>query len=446
MNKNIVIIGAGISGLTLLYYLKKKYAGWPHVKITLLEAAGRPGGNIRTIQENDCLFECGPSGFLANQPAMLELVEELGLAQELITADAASKKRFVLVEEALHAVPGNLPEIFNFKPMTLTEKLRIFAEPFVPKSKKPNEAVYDFAKRRFGVKAARYFVDPMVSGIYAGDSEFLSVEAAFPGIYELEQRHGSVIRGMFASGGKKLKAELKSFRKGMGALVDALSGLAQESIRLNEPVREIIRAGQYYLAVTDRDKYPADEIFICTPAYAAGDLVGKLDADLGTALKSIDYAPLAVAGLVFEKTTLQRTPQGFGYLIPSVEESQVLGVLIESNVFEGRAGASQVLFRVMIGGTRNPECIQKSQQDLLAVALKEIDQRYGVTTSPAATIFASYSKAIPQYETAYLTLKKRIEHGLTELPRVHLLANYLNGVAVNDCVRNAKETAGRIEI
>jgi protoporphyrinogen/coproporphyrinogen III oxidase len=447
MTKNIVIIGGGISGLSLLYFLKRKYAARNDIKITLLEKSGRPGGNIQTQEEKGCFFECGPNGFLAQEPALLDLVSELGLMPDLITADAGAKKRYVLIDQVLQEVPSGPLGLFGFKPMTLGEQLRVFAEPFIAKSRVPNEAVYDFAKRRFGVQAARYFMDPMVSGIYAGDSEFLSIEAAFPRIYQLEQRYGSVIRGMLASGGKtKFRSEMKSFRYGMGQLVNALVDRTRESIRLNEPVREIIRANAYYLVVTDQDKYPADELYMCTPAYAAGALIDGLHRDMAQALKSIDYAPLAVVGLVFERSAFNKAPEGFGYLVPSIEENPVLGVLIESNVFAGRAAPSQVLLRVMIGGSRNPECARKSTDELTTMALIEIGLRYGVTAQPKTRFCVSYQHAIPQYETAYIALKSRIQKGLITLPHLHLLANYLNGVAVNDCVRNAKETAANIEI
>jgi len=320
-------------------------------------------------------------------------------------------------------------------------------EPFVPKGRREEEAVYDFAKRRFGVQAARYFFDPMVSGIYGGDSEFISVEAAFPKLFELEQEHGSVIRGMMASRGRgKFKADLKSFRRGMGQLIEALTLSAKDDIHLNEPVVDIHRADKYYMVVTDRDKYPADHVFICSPAYAAGDLFEKLDADLSTALKSIDYAPIAVTGLVFEKSSLERPPEGFGYLIPSSEGSAVLGVLAESNLYEGRAADSKVLFRVMAGGSRNPECVGRSQDEIMAMVLKEIDARYGVITSPESTFFAAHPRAIPQYETAYLTLKKRIQKNAARFPGLHLRANYLDGVSVNDCIRNAKLAADKLEM
>ncbi len=445
MNKNILIIGAGISGLSLLYFLKRKYAGQPEVKITLLEKEDHPGGNIQTLRENGSLIECGPNGFLANQPATLDLIESLGLSSDLIAADTSAQKRFVLIEGQLHRVPLDPLGLFGFAPMTFSEKLRVLAEPFIPKGKVANEVVYDFAKRRFGVKAARYFMDPMVSGIYAGDSEFLSIEAAFPRLYEFEQRSGSVVWGMINSK-NRIKGELKSFRQGMSHLIEALTREAQGMIKFNETVRQVVRANEYYVVVTDRDKYTADELFICTPAHVTGPLLEDLHVDLGRALCSIDYAPLAVATLLFEKAALRASPEGFGYLIPSSEDNPVLGVLIESNVFEGRAPEGHVLLRVMLGGSRNPECTRGSKEELMAIVLKEIDQRYGVEMTPCAQWLTTYARAIPQYEASYLTLKKRIRSGLTTLPKLHLLANYLDGVAVNDCIRNAKQITERIEI
>ena len=446
MTKNIVIIGAGISGLSLLYFLKKKYAGRSDVRITLLEKNDHAGGNIRTQSEGSAVFECGPNGFLANQPVMLDLISELGLIGELISARAEAKRRYVLIEDQLHAFPMNPAQLFGFRPMRLSQKLRIFLEPFVAKGNDPQESIYGFVKRRFGHACAKYFADPMVSGIYGGNSEYLNAACAFPKVYEYEQTSGSVIKGMMASkkkAGGSLKAELRTFKGGMGTLIKALADACAESVRLNEPVREIIHAAPYFLVVTDQDKYSADELYIATPAFAAAALLRYFDGDLIRALSAVEYAPIAVVGLLFEKTAFTNIPDGFGYLIPSSEQKRVLGVLTESNIFEGRAAESQVMLRVMIGGARHPQCAKMTQEELTEIALAEIKERYGVTEPPAGRFFINYSKAIPQYETQYPMLKKRILQHLTSIKGLFLLSNYLDGVSSNDCVKNARAAAHR---
>lgn len=439
MVKNIVIIGGGISGLSLLYFLRKKYSGRHDVRIVLLEKNAHAGGNIRTLNDHGALFECGPNGFLANQPVMIELVEELGLSGELISANAHAKKRFVLVNDALHPFPTDPLALFQFKPFSFFDKLRIFAEPFIPKGKDPQESIHQFVRRRFGSACAKYFADPMVSGIYGGHSEHLNVKAAFPKVYEFEQNSGSVIRGMMANkSGGKLKAGLKSFKNGMGVLMTSLSDACKDSIHLGETVRDVIAADPYYLVVTDQEKYPADALYICTPAFAAGSLLEKFNTDLSRALMSIEYAPVAVIGLLFKRTALNRIPEGFGYLIPSSENKKVLGVLVESNNFENRSSPEHILFRVMIGGVRNPDITAMSAEALTSMAADEIAKRYGVNEPPENQFMVVYPKAIPQYETQYPLLKNRIVSSLTSLKGLFLLSNYLDGVSANDCVKNAQ--------
>lgn len=449
MTKNIVIIGAGISGLSLLYFLKKKYAGRSDVLITLLEKNDHTGGNIRTQSEGGAVFECGPNGFLANQPVMLDLINELGLTGEMITARAEAKRRYVLVDGQLHAFPINPGQLFSFLPMRLSQKLRIFLEPFVAKGKDPQESLDGFVKRRFGHACAKYFADPMVSGIYGGNSEHLNAQASFPKVYEFEQTAGSVIKGMMASrrkSGGSLKAELRTFKSGMGTLIKALEDACAGTVRLNEAVREVIHAAPYYLVVTDQDKYPADELYMATPAFAAASLMRYFDEDLIRALSAIEYAPITVVGLLFDKNAFQTIPDGFGYLIPSSQNKKVLGVLAESNIFEGRAADTQILLRVMIGGSRHPQCAKMGKDELTQLALEEISERYGLTQSPAAKFFINYPKAIPQYETQYPMLKKRITQHLTSLKGLFLLSNYLDGVSSNDCVKNAQLLAGRSNV
>ncbi len=447
MNKNIVIIGGGISGLSVLHFLKKKYAGRSDVRIRLLEKNAGIGGTIATTIRDGCLFESGPNGFLANQDATLELIHDLGLDAQVISANESAKKRFVLVDGKLHQFPMSPAALFGFKPMRFLEKLRVFAEPFIFKGEEENETVFDFACRRFGSAVARYFTDPMVSGIYGGDSDFLSVRAAFPKLYAWEQKYGSVMIGMIRSRGKhKLKAGLKSFRSGMGQLVGVLAEKYHDAIQTGEEVKSVLRAGEGFVVVTSNDKYAADELFLAAPAYVAGELLGTLNADLGQALCSIDYAPIAVFGLVYERSVFKKLPQGFGYLIPSSEETPILGVLIESQVYEGRASADKVLIRVMIGGSRYPEYIKKSKDDLLQLARQEVEKRFDGFMPPAEHFFVSYAKAIPQYETQYPVLKKRIASGLAAFPHLHLTANYWNGVSMNDCVANAKNVVERLNI
>lgn len=441
MNKNIVIIGGGISGLSLLHFLKKKYAMRPDVRIVLLEKNDRPGGNIQTQTADGALFECGPNGFLDSQPVMLAMIEQLGISNELIAASSVAKKRFVVFRDRLEAYPSSPFGIFSFKPFSIFDKMRIFAEPFIPKGSDPNETVHGFFKRRFGLNAAKYFADPMVSGVFGGDSRYLNLQAAFTKIYEYEQTHGSVIRGVIAS--KSRKSVLRSFSGGMSRLIGKLAETGGESVHLAESVKEVLTAKPYHLVVTDKDKYPADELYVTVPSYAAAKFLTNTPDDFRNALQSIEYAPIAVVGLHFDMSAFTDVPEGFGYLIPSTENNFVLGVLTESRIFEGRAASSHLFLRVMMGGVRHPEVIQWPQDKLIAAAIEEVSRRYGVIQKPLTTFTSVYERAIPQYETAYPALKKRILTGISSLPGLHLVANYLDGVSMNDCVKNALAASER---
>ena len=198
MNKQILVIGGGISGLSVLHNLKKKYAADPHIQVRLLEKNGYAGGTARTKKYPHCLFEEGPNGFLDSKKSTLQLAQELGIDGDLLPAHHQSAIRYICLKNKLHKLPHNPAGMFKFKPFSLYDKIRFPLEFFVPKGTTPNETVYDFGKRRIGENFSRLFLDPMVSGIFGGDARNMDLKSAFPRIYEIEQTYGSLIKGMIA--------------------------------------------------------------------------------------------------------------------------------------------------------------------------------------------------------------------------------------------------------
>ena len=438
--KKIVIIGGGISGLALLHFLHKKYAGQPGVDIILLERETRAGGTIATQDVDGALFENGPNGFLDNQTATLELVRDLGLEGELICAKQGSQIRYLRLGDKLHAFPTNSLQLFSFTALSLTDKLRILAEPFVPKGGNTGESVHDFAKRRFGAKTADLIFDCAVSGIYGGDSRKLNMCEAFGNLTDMEQKYGSIIKGLIlrnlsfpkSSVGNPDKAigraKLLSFKKGMGQLIAALVERYRSSIHLAQEIKDI-------------RGIKADEIFVCTPAHAAADILHNSSPVLAQHLRGIHYAPMAVAGLVYHKSAFDKPPKGFGYLVPSQENKTVLGVLFESNIFTGRVDGDHVLARVMMGGSRHPQEVFKPAGHLLRVAHESVADVFPTNHAPVRTALTLWPKAIPQYDQDYARLKPLIVQELSRQPHIHLAANYWNGVSFNDCIKNAKNVA-----
>ena len=356
MQKQILVVGGGISGLAVLHYLKKKYASRTDVQIKLLEKSTNPGGTIQSIRQNQFLFECGPNGFLSSKPNTLEFIKELELEKSLLAAKKESKERFILLNGILHRIPLDPLSFFTFKPLSISDKFRIFKEIFIAQGNDPNETVYDFGKRRLGERFAELFLDPMVSGVFGGDARKLNLKSAFPRIYEIEQTYGSLFRGMFHLAMRKRsnaverrinvgpKGTLMSFENGMGELTDTLYSKYKDSIYLNEEVGFIKKANNRFIVQTNQREYSCDEIFICTPAYSAAQILYEFNKVLTEELRKISYASIAVIGLVYKRDAFSVLPKGFGYLIPTKEGKAVLGVLFSSNIFENRTDENHILF------------------------------------------------------------------------------------------------------
>ena len=298
--------------------------------------------------------------------------------------------------------------------------------------------MYDFGVRRFGKKFADIFLDPMVSGIYGGDARVTVLRAAFGRIYELEQQYGSLFKAMMKLGkGGIPKGTLTSFRRGQAQLTGTLARRYKEDIRFNEEVKNITRVSGRFAVATAAARHEADEVFVCAPAYQAAAMVKEMSPIMARELEKIRYSSMAVIGLVFPRKAFVSPPKGFGYLIPSSEGREALGVLFESNIFPGRCGKEEILLRIMAGGARHPEILKKSREELTALAVKEIQTLLKANAQPVETFFARWPKAIPQYDRAYVAAGRGLEEELKKWPGLHLVANYRKGVSLNDCIENA---------
>ena len=225
---------------------------------------------------------------------------------------------------------------------------------------------------------------------------------------------------------------MRSFKGGMGQFTEILGMRYKKNIQKNVEVQKFASL--------------EDITIVATPAYTAAKLVEDLNPVLSRALDQIPYAPIAVAGLLFKQDSFRKKPDGFGYLVPSRENKDILGVLIESNVYENRAREDQVMLRIMIGGAHHPAIINDDQDQILAKAVKEIDSVYGLTARPVETFVKLWPKAIPQYETNYPQWRQSIAEQCAKTPGLYLCANYLDGISFNDCINNAKALAGSVHI
>ncbi len=411
--KRIVIIGGGISGLSVLHFLKKRYGD--EIDVVLHERDASAGGTIRSLREQACLFESGPNGFLDSQDETLRLIEDLGISKRLIKANPTARRRYIQIQGRLRAVPANPAEFIGTSLVPFKDKCALIAGLF--KKDIPKESsIEEYVSRRFSPGIAQNLVDPVISGICAGDIKRLHMDSAFP----------KFTRKKFS------QASLCSFANGMGELIQAFYKRYSKQIRLNSGITGL--------------PDDADITIVSTPAHEAAKIVENANASLSKLLKQMPYAPIAVAGLLYKREHFKKIPDGFGYLVPSNQGKEVLGVLIESNVYPQRSPEDGVLIRVMLGGMHHPDIVQLDNENILDKAVQEIHAVYGLSAGPQKYFLKIWPKAIPQYELPYPQWRKDVALECGKIPGLFLCANYLDGISLNDCVLNAKSLAEALKI
>ena len=354
----VVIVGGGISGLTLAFTLQEdaRRLGAP-LSLTVVEAAPRAGGHVRTTHADGFLVESGPNGFLNREPHTLALVDALGLQSRLVEARAASRKRYIVRGGRLCAVPDGPVSLLTSRALSWSGKLRLLREPFARTAPSDREeTIFDFAARRIGSEAAEMLVDAAVAGISAGDSRRLSMDAQFPQMVAMEREHGSLMWAMFVRPRPSTPTRLLSFDTGMGVLVEALTARLGSALQLDRPVQRLRRIGDVWqLTCGGGVTLEADHVVLTVPAWAAASMLHDGAPEVAAPAGQVTYAGLTVVGLGYRTSDIPRALNGYGYLVTRREGLATLGVVWESSLFPGRAAAGTALLRVFLGGTRRPE-------------------------------------------------------------------------------------------
>ncbi|MDQ3320993.1 MAG: protoporphyrinogen oxidase [Acidobacteriota bacterium] len=441
--KKIGVIGGGISGLTAAFLLKNK-----GFDVRLFEKSGAAGGNIQTVEIDGFLIEYAPNS-LIKSPRLVDLIKALKLEAEVLTANPNNKKRYVLRNGKLRALPMSVARMAAGGYFSANAKLRLLKEPFI-KSKSPDgESVAAFFERRLGPEIVERAADPFIAGIYAGNPENLSVKAAFPRLYELEKEYGSLLIGSLRSKTEKADKNFPrsfSFVKGIQTLTDKLGESLGESVKTNCGIEQIEKtADGKWLVKSASGENVFDAIVVSTPAEAAAGLIENLDADLSAKLKDVYYPPVALVYLGIKKENVNFNLDGFGFLIPSSERRKILGTLWNSAVFENRAPEGYHLLTTFIGGSRNAEEFEKSDDELYETVYEELKSILNLSARPDFMHVKLWRKAIPQYNLSYETVEKGIEDFAVQNKGVFFCSNFYKGISVGDSVKNAYKTADEIE-
>ncbi len=447
----IIIIGGGISGLSLGYLLHKRY---PSMDMVVLESEERPGGKIWSDKVEGFLCESGVNGFLNNKPKTLELASELSLTP-LKSSDAA-RKRFIYSGGELHSLPDSPPAFFRSNLLSPWGRIRIIYEILAPKGAEDDESLAEFGRRRLGKEAFEKLIDPMASGIYAGDPEALSLKSCFPRIHELETGYGSLIRALIKLK-KKAKKEgkaapgagpggvLTSFYDGMETLILALRASLGGRIRSKSRVVSLGRNGsRYTVHLQDGSSMESETVVFAAPAHSTSEILKDFDRDLSGALTEIPYPPVSVVCTGYKKERLGHSLDGFGFLVPFRERRRILGTLWDSSIFPNRAPEGYVLLRTMLGGTRSSAIALQNENRLIDIVAGEISDIMGIKVQPDFWKVYFHEKAIPQYNLGHQKRLKLIDDLVVKYKGLHLAGNAYRGISVNDCIENSYRLAMEI--
>jgi oxygen-dependent protoporphyrinogen oxidase len=479
----LVVIGGGISGLATAFRICERFdAHGQPLDLRVLEAAERVGGKIRTEHRDGYRIEWGPNGFLDGKPETLELCKDLGIEGALLPSSDAARKRYVFSSGALHRVPESPVSFFRSPLLTLRGRLRIIQEAWAPTTPPGlDTSIAEFGRRRLGKEAAEKLLDPMVSGIFAGDPAVMSLASCFPRIAEMEQEHGSLVRAMMAlqrqrkrdrrEGNARAGDEagnagaapggspagpagtLTSFREGMEVLVHALEKRLGIAIRKDCVVTSVIpknaEQGEVY-RIRHREQgvekeMQADAVVLAVPAYEAERILMDTEPGVCESLSGILYAPLVVVGLGFSEAEAPGPLDGFGFLVPYREGSPVLGSLWTSSIFPERAPKGRVLTRNMVGGWRNGWAVALEEEALEEAASAMLEKALGARGRVGFRICFRHPKAIPLYAIGHGRRLEDVERRLARFPGLYLTGNAFRGVALNDCTREAERIARRVE-
>jgi oxygen-dependent protoporphyrinogen oxidase len=446
----VVIIGGGISGLSLAYFLLERERS---LDIVVLESEKKAGGKIWTDKADGFLCEGGVNGFLDNRPRTLELIGKLALTS--LRSSETARKRYIFSDGKLQLLPESPVSFFSSNLLSLYGRMRVLYEILVPMKKENDETLADFARRRLGREAYEKLIDPMASGIFAGDPETMSLKSCFPRIYELEKKYGSLIKAMIKlrkeakRSGKKVGpgpgGVLTSFYGGMETIISALKGYLGERLKTDSRVVSIDKNGNNYVTyLHDGSNVESEAVVIATPAYAASEMVKGIDRNLSLTLDEIFYPAISVVCFGYKRDKIKQPLDGFGFLIPNREGRKILGTLWDSSIFPNRAPEGYMLLRSMIGGVRSSELAMYDENDLINIVIDELQVIMDLRVQPDFVKVYKHERGIPQYPSGHEKRLETISEFISRFKRLYLTGNAYRGIGVNDCIENSHKLAERI--
>lgn len=454
--QHVIIIGGGIAGLAAAWYLQQA-----DVNYTLLESRDRFGGLIHTHYENDCAIEIGPDAFITRKPWAMQLVREIGLADQVVAVNNTPERIYVLSDGKLAPlpegvrllVPTDIPAFLASPLMSIPGKLRALLDWVIPpRQDDSDESLADFVVRRMGHETLDKLADPLLAGVYNADMSEQSILATFPQYRALEREHGSLIRGMLAKQSAAPPVDtstppepaLVSFKNGMFQLIETLTSKLTGSLKRNTPVTHITQTeAGYRVQLGDGSTIEGDSLVMATPANISAKLLAEVAPQSAAGLSAIRYAGVGSMSLLYNATDVPRPLDAYGIVIPSSAGRMIDGMQWSSSKWDNRAPADKALIRVFFGGPHTRYMLEKSDHELRDIIREEVRAILGITTKPLMTHLGKWDNAYPQYDVGHIDRIAAIESTLP--PTIALAGNAYHGVGIPDTVKTAQAAATKLQ-
>ena len=450
--KSLVIIGGGITGLSAAWVAARLR---PDLRVTLIEQDKKVGGKIRTDLVDGFVLEAGPDSFLTTRPEVLRLCEDMGIAAGLIARTPRKTSSFIMHNHVLAPLPQ------GFSGMVPMDTAALAASPLLseagkkralenqdPREGRPgdDESVASFMVRRFGEEAYQLLIEPLVGGIHAADASLLSRDAILPPA----RGAGAGKPGSAAKSDGAAISPFLSFPRGTAELIHALEnrlvgvtivrGTRVEAVRRTAATAHA-RASGFLVEVAGGGSHEADALIVSTPAHEAARLLAPLDSALREMLGSIQFASTAVIHLGYRRADVPHPLDGYGYLIPSVEQSDVVACTWSSQKWEGRAPSDHVLLRLMAGRFGRRDVLGRSDEELFALARGELSATLGISAAPVLQRLHRWDKGMPQYTVGHLRRTLAVFDRVRAFPGLLLAGSSYEGVGIPQCVESGARAA-----
>lgn len=460
--KKVVIIGGGITGLSTAYYLQKeiKEKGLP-LEVKLFEASNRFGGMINTIRRDGFLIEKGPDSILARKESALKLIKELGLQEKIVSNTAG--KSYIYARGKIHTMPeGSFMGIPTaITPFALSGlfspigKLRAAGDFILPKGKaKDDQSLGEFFRRRLGNEVVDNLIDPLLSGIYAGDIDKLSLMSLFPMFYHMEQKHRSLVLGLKKSMPTPPKSAKKqpskkgmfiSLSTGLESLVEELVNRLDEGTYVKEaPIEKIIKeADNYTITLANGDVEEADSIVIATEHYHAEQIL----SDYSFMKKFEDMTSYSVANvaMAFPKSAIKKDIDGTGFLVSRNSDFRITACTWTHKKWPNTTPNDMALLRCYVGKPNDQEIVDLSDEEIIKIALRDLNKTMNITDKPLFHVITRWKKSMPQYNVGHLERIKNVKESLArELPGIYLAGGSYEGVGIPDCIDQGEAAVKKV--